>query len=74
MYFRSKDQIQTTFLCHEGFMGTLGAFWSYENMGINDLAAHEFMKQVLLSAPYMGGKSQLSLQEQSHEKVSVIIN
>lgn len=64
----SKDQIQTTFLCHEGFMGTLGAFWSYENMGINDLAAHEFLKHVLLSAPYMGGKGQLSPQEHLHEK------
>lgn len=63
----SKGQIQTTFLCHEGFMGTLGAFWSYENMGINDLAAHEFMKQVLLSAPYMGGKGQSSTTEHSHE-------
>ncbi|XP_020241723.1 pantothenate kinase 1-like isoform X1 [Asparagus officinalis] len=64
----SKDQIQTTFLCHEGFMGTLGAFWSYENMGINDVAAHEFMKEVLLSAPYMGGKSQSSPQEHFHGK------
>lgn len=51
-------------------MGTLGAFWSYENMGINDLAAHEFMKEVLLSAPYMGGKGQSSPTEQSRKKVS----
>lgn len=64
----SKGQIQTTFLCHEGFMGTLGAFWSYENMGINDSAAREFVKQVLLSAPYMGGKGQSSPTEQSHVK------
>ncbi|KAK8951675.1 Pantothenate kinase 2 [Platanthera zijinensis] len=56
----SKDQVQTTFLCHEGFMGALGAFWSYENMGIHDLAANDFIKEVLLSAPYMLGKAQVS--------------
>ncbi|KAI0494509.1 hypothetical protein KFK09_024647 [Dendrobium nobile] len=56
----SKGEVQTTFLCHEGFMGTLGAFWSYENMGIHDLAANDFIKEVLLSAPYMIGKAQVS--------------
>lgn len=56
----SKDQVQTTFLCHEGYMGALGAFWSYENMGIHDLAANDFIKEVLLSAPYMLGKTQVS--------------
>lgn len=56
----SKDQVQTTFLCHEGFMGALGAFWSYENMGIHDLAANDYIKEVLLSAPYMLGKAQAS--------------
>lgn len=65
----SKGQVQTTFLCHEGFMGALGAFWSYENMGIDDLAAHEFMKQVLLSAPYMGAKGQSSPQVKSNGRL-----
>ncbi|KAG0502238.1 hypothetical protein HPP92_002310 [Vanilla planifolia] len=55
----SKDQVQTTFLCHEGFMGAVGAFWSYENMGIVDLAANDYIKEVLLSAPYMVGKAQV---------------
>ncbi|PKA61554.1 Pantothenate kinase 2 [Apostasia shenzhenica] len=56
----SKGQVQTTFLCHEGFMGALGAFFSYENMGIDELAANDFIKEVLLSAPYMTGKAQAS--------------
>ncbi|XP_020577214.1 pantothenate kinase 1-like [Phalaenopsis equestris] len=56
----SKGEVQITFLCHEGFMGTFGAFWSYENMGIHDLAANDFIKEVLLSAPYMLGKAQVS--------------
>uniref|UniRef100_A0A0A9DJ51 Uncharacterized protein n=2 Tax=Arundo donax TaxID=35708 RepID=A0A0A9DJ51_ARUDO len=50
----SKGEVQTTFLCHEGFLGTLGAFWSYENMGIDGLAAHEVIREVLLGAPYTG--------------------
>jgi len=50
----SKGEVQTTFLCHEGFLGTLGAFWSYENMGIDTLAAHEVIREVLLGAPYTG--------------------
>nr|CAD1827160.1 unnamed protein product [Ananas comosus var. bracteatus] len=52
----SKGQVQTTFLCHEGFLGTLGAFWSYESMGIDGLAAPEVIKEVLLGAPYTGGQ------------------
>ncbi|KQK19089.1 pantothenate kinase 1 isoform X1 [Brachypodium distachyon] len=50
----SKGEVQTTFLCHEGFLGTLGAFWSYENMGIDGLASHEVIREVLLGAPYTG--------------------
>ncbi|KAJ3695960.1 hypothetical protein LUZ60_001337 [Juncus effusus] len=52
----SKGQVQTTFLCHEGFLGTLGAFWSYENMGIDGLTEHEVIREVLLGAPYTGGQ------------------
>ncbi|KAG6473224.1 hypothetical protein ZIOFF_067137 [Zingiber officinale] len=53
----SKGQLQTTFLCHEEFLGAVGAFWSYENMGIDELATKEVIKQVLLGAPYVGEKS-----------------
>ncbi|KAB8101672.1 hypothetical protein EE612_032579, partial [Oryza sativa] len=60
----SKGQVQTTFLCHEGFLGTLGAFWSYENMGIDGLAAHEVIREVLLGAPYTGQLPSLPLTHQ----------
>jgi type II pantothenate kinase len=61
----SKGEVQTTFLCHEGFLGTLGAFWSYENMGIDGLASHEVIREVLLGAPYTGQFPTLPLgQEQ----------
>ncbi|XP_073010556.1 pantothenate kinase 1-like isoform X2 [Typha latifolia] len=52
----SKGQVQTTFLCHEGFLGTVGAFFSYEKMGIDGLAAQEVIKDVLLGAPYTRGR------------------
>ncbi|KAL6606840.1 hypothetical protein ACP70R_042493 [Stipagrostis hirtigluma subsp. patula] len=61
----SKGEVQTTFLCHEGFLGTLGAFWSYENMGIDGLAAHEVIREVLLGAPYTGQFPSLPL---THEE------
>jgi type II pantothenate kinase len=60
----SKGEVQTTFLCHEGFLGTLGAFWSYENMGIDSLAAHEVIREVLLGAPYTGQFPSLPVTEQ----------
>uniref|UniRef100_J3MC75 Pantothenate kinase 1 n=1 Tax=Oryza brachyantha TaxID=4533 RepID=J3MC75_ORYBR len=60
----SKGQVQTTFLCHEGFLGTLGAFWSYENMGIDGLAAHDVIREVLLGAPYTGQLPSLPLTKQ----------
>ncbi|OEL37183.1 Pantothenate kinase 1 [Dichanthelium oligosanthes] len=60
----SKGEVQTTFLCHEGFLGTLGAFWSYENMGIDGLASHEVIREVLLGAPYTGQFPSLPVTEQ----------
>ncbi|TVU12146.1 hypothetical protein EJB05_45775 [Eragrostis curvula] len=51
---RLKGEVQLTFLCREGSLGTLGSFWSYENMGIDGLVGHEDMREVLLGAPYTG--------------------
>ncbi|KAF8783930.1 hypothetical protein HU200_000103 [Digitaria exilis] len=62
----SKGEVQTTFLCHEGFLGTLGAFWSYENMGIDGLASHEVIREVLLGAPYTGQFPSLPVTEQQN--------
>jgi type II pantothenate kinase len=61
---RSKGEVQTTFLCHEGFLGTLGAFWSYENMGIDGLESHEVIREVLLGAPYTGNFPSLPLTQE----------
>ncbi|KAL6861208.1 hypothetical protein ACP4OV_016908 [Aristida adscensionis] len=62
----SKGEVQTTFLCHEGFLGTLGAFWSYENMGIDGLASHEVIREVLLGAPYTGQFPSVPLTQQEN--------
>lgn len=35
--FRSKGQMQATFLRHEGFLGALGALMSYKELGIEDI-------------------------------------
>ncbi|KAM0918239.1 hypothetical protein ACQ4PT_008851 [Festuca glaucescens] len=69
----SKGEVQTTFLCHEGFLGTLGAFWSYENMGIDGLESHEVIREVLLGAPYTGNFPSLPLtQEQDIEENTTV--
>lgn len=44
------------FLRHEGFLGAIGAFMSYEKHGLDDLMAHQFVERFPMGAPYVGGK------------------
>ncbi|KAL6562645.1 Pantothenate kinase 1 [Orobanche gracilis] len=44
VHFWSKGEAKALFLRHEGFLGALGAFMSYEKNGFTDVA-HEFMDQ-----------------------------
>lgn len=53
--FRSKGQAQAMFLRHEGFLGALGAFLSYEKHGLDDLMVHQFVERFPMGAPYIGG-------------------
>ncbi|CAM0913311.1 unnamed protein product [Alopecurus aequalis] len=69
----SKGEVQTTFLCHEGFLGTLGAFWSYENMGIDGLASHEVIREVLLGAPYTGQSPAVPFTQEQDNGVSTTV-
>lgn len=55
-------------------MGTLGAFWSYENMGIDGLAEHEVIREVLLGAPYTGGQFPSIPPTEQCDSVSTLIN
>ncbi|XXG63107.1 hypothetical protein AAC387_Pa05g1368 [Persea americana] len=51
----SKGQVQAMFLRHEGFLGALGAFMSYEKPGLDDLMGHHLVERYLLCAPYVEG-------------------
>ena len=44
------------FLRHEGFLGALGAFMSYENHGLDDLMVHQLVERFPMGAPYIGGR------------------
>lgn len=44
------------FLRHEGFLGALGAFMSYEKHGLDDLMVHQLVERFPMGAPYTGGR------------------
>ncbi|XP_071902178.1 pantothenate kinase 2-like [Coffea arabica] len=53
--FWSKGTSQAMFLRHEGFLGALGAFMSYEKHGLDDLMVHQLVERFPMGAPYIGG-------------------
>ncbi|EPS64631.1 hypothetical protein M569_10149, partial [Genlisea aurea] len=53
--FWSQGQAQAMFLRHEGFLGALGAFMSYEKHGLDDLMVHQLVERFPMGAPYVGG-------------------
>ncbi|KAF5182661.1 Pantothenate kinase [Thalictrum thalictroides] len=56
VHFWSKGDAKAMFLRHEGFLGALGAFMSYEKHGLDDLMAHQFVERFPMGAPCVGGK------------------
>ncbi|KAJ8754560.1 hypothetical protein K2173_005721 [Erythroxylum novogranatense] len=54
--FWSKGDMQAMFLRHEGFLGALGAFMSYEKHGLDDLMVHQLVERFPMGAPYTGGQ------------------
>ncbi|KAF7060158.1 hypothetical protein CFC21_066969 [Triticum aestivum] len=56
VHFWSKGEAKAMFLRHEGFLGALGAFMSYEKHGLDDLSAHHLVERFPMGAPYVGGK------------------
>lgn len=56
--FWSKGQAQAMFLRHEGFLGALGAFLSYDKHGLANMTAHHFIERFPMGAPYAGGEIQ----------------
>ncbi|KNA25742.1 hypothetical protein SOVF_004050 [Spinacia oleracea] len=54
--FWSKGDAKAMFLRHEGFLGALGAFMSYEKHGLDDVMVHQLVERFPMGAPYVGGK------------------
>ncbi|KAF6165291.1 hypothetical protein GIB67_042707 [Kingdonia uniflora] len=73
--FWSKSQAQAMFLRHEGFLGALGAFMSYEKHGLDDLMAHHLVERFPMGAPYVGGdlSEKISWMEKFVQKGTEII-
>jgi hypothetical protein len=58
------------FLRHEGFLGALGAFMSYDKHSLADWTAHQFVERFPMGAPYAGGKVHGPPIRDLNEKVS----
>ncbi|KAK1280437.1 Pantothenate kinase 2 [Acorus gramineus] len=56
VHFWSKGQAQAMFLRHEGFLGALGAFMSYEKHGLDDLMAHQLVERFPMGDLCVDGK------------------
>jgi len=54
--FWSKGDAQAMFLRHEGFLGALGAFLSYDKYGLANLTSHHCVERFPMGAPYVGGE------------------
>lgn len=60
------------FLRHEGFLGALGAFMSYEKHGLDDLMVHQLVERFPMGAPYTGGNIHGPPLADLNEKASLV--
>ncbi|KAF8005956.1 hypothetical protein BT93_K0284 [Corymbia citriodora subsp. variegata] len=70
VHFWSRGEMQAMFLRHEGFLGALGAFMSYEKHGLDDLMVHQLVERFPMGAPYTGGKIHGPPLADLNEKIS----
>ncbi|XP_062158988.1 pantothenate kinase 1 isoform X1 [Alnus glutinosa] len=56
VHFWSKGEAKAMFLRHEGFLGALGAFRSYEKHGLDDTMVHRLMRPFPTTACLAGDK------------------
>ncbi|MCO5558485.1 hypothetical protein L7F22_012069 [Adiantum nelumboides] len=68
--FWSKGDAQAMFLRHEGFLGALGAFLSYDKHGLSNLTSHQFVERFPMGAPYAGGEIQGPPIRDLNEKIT----
>ncbi|KAI3862127.1 hypothetical protein MKW92_020607 [Papaver armeniacum] len=58
----SKGAVEAMFLRHEGFLGALGAFLSYEKHGVDNLMSRQVVKQLIsVGAPHVEGTNHIHL-------------
>eukprot|EP00249_Psilotum_nudum_P020571 c27763_g1_i2 orf=375-1811(-) len=69
--FWSKGQAEAMFLRHEGFLGALGAFLSYDKHGLANFTAHHFVERFPMGAPYARGEIHGPVIRDLNEKVSL---
>ncbi|KAF9590238.1 hypothetical protein IFM89_032016 [Coptis chinensis] len=74
VHFWSKGDAKAMFLRHEGFLGALGAFMSYEKHGLDDLMAHQFVERFPMGAPSEGGKIHGPSPGNLSDKASIVID
>ncbi|XP_047174522.1 pantothenate kinase 2-like [Vigna umbellata] len=70
IHFWSNGAAQAMFLRHEGFLGALGAFMSYEKHGLDDLMVHQLVERFPMGAPYTGGNIHGPPLRDLNEKIS----
>ncbi|KAK9191873.1 hypothetical protein WN943_020489 [Citrus x changshan-huyou] len=69
--FWSKGDAKAMFLRHEGFLGALGAFVSYENHGLGGLKTHQSVQQFAVSETYAGKKMCCLVNEDLNDNESI---
>ncbi|GJN00620.1 hypothetical protein PR202_ga17816 [Eleusine coracana subsp. coracana] len=71
---RLKGEIQVTFIRREGFLGPLGTFLSYEDMGIDGFVGHEDIREVLHGASYTGKFQSLAQRQKDAAEMDTSYN
>ncbi|KAK6242091.1 hypothetical protein SCA6_007480 [Theobroma cacao] len=61
VHFWSKGEAKAMFLRHEGFLGALGAFMSYEKQSLDGLMVHKIVQRFPISVSSAGDKIYCSL-------------
>ncbi|XVF02470.1 hypothetical protein REPUB_Repub04eG0178100 [Reevesia pubescens] len=59
VHFWSKGEAKAMFLRHEGFLGALGAFMSYEKQSLDGLMVHKMLQRSPISVSSAGDKELL---------------
>ena len=71
---RSKGKAQAMFLRHEGYLGALGAFLSYDKPGLSTVTTHQFVERFPIGAPFAGGEIHGPPIRDLNEKVNMTVS